>query len=104
MTSSLATLVNNLSSLAKSAVDAAVQPGADPAPKIIDSVSEMSAEELKRYVPGSVLEMNDGSFGFTPLKRAVVVSSTGDVQVNYPVFVCQHFNVLTLTKDLRLGT
>ena len=39
MTSSLATLVNNLSSLAKSAVDAAVQPGADPAPKMIDSVS-----------------------------------------------------------------
>ena len=56
MTSSLATLVNNLSSLAKSAVDAAVQPGADPAPKIIDSVSDMSAEELKRYVPGTVLQ------------------------------------------------
>ena len=57
MTSSLATLVNNLSSLAKSAVDAAVQPGADPAPKIIDSVSDMSAEELKRYVPGTVLQI-----------------------------------------------
>ena len=49
----------------------------------LEKATDMSAEELKRYLPGTVLQMNNDTFGFTPLKRAVVVSSAGEVQVSF---------------------
>ena len=55
------------------AVLAATRFGSPIEPATVASLSDMSTDELKKQLPGSLLHMGDGTFKFVPLERAVVV-------------------------------
>ena len=42
----------------------------------------MAQDELKRLLPGSVLQLGDDSYAFVPLTHAVVVTAGGETKVS----------------------
>ena len=63
------------------AVKAASVPGQPTEPQTVAGLSDMGLEELKRLLPGSVLELEDGSFAFLPLTHAVIGQADGEITV-----------------------
>ena len=59
------------------AVKAAVAPGAAPDPVQVQGLSDVSAAEQKRQLPGSLLELNAGSVLTVPLAGGVVSAAAG---------------------------
>ena len=55
------------------AVLTATRFGSPIEPTTLGSLSDMSTDELKKQLPWSLLHMEDGTFKFVPLERAVVV-------------------------------
>ena len=67
------------------AVTAATAPGHQPEPQIVAGFSDMGTDEVKRLMPGSVLQLSDDRLlrvrTYVPLTHAVVVLSSGEVKV-----------------------
>ena len=63
------------------AVKAASVPGQPTEPQTVAGLSDMGLEELKRLLPGSVLELDDGSFAFLPLTHAVIGQAGGEIKL-----------------------
>ena len=59
------------------AVKAAVAPGAAPDPVQVQGLSDESAAEQKRLLPGSLLELHDGSVLMVPLAGGVASAAAG---------------------------
>ena len=62
-------------------VKAASVPGQPTEPQTVAGLSDMGLEELKRLLPGSVLELEDGSFAFLPLTHAVIGQAGGEIKL-----------------------
>ena len=52
---------------------AATRFGSSPQPSVLRSLSDMSTDELKKVLAGSLLLMKDKTWKFVPLSRAVVI-------------------------------